>query len=254
MADLKDELTGKVAIVTGSARNIGRATAVELARAGAAVVINARSSGDLCDEVAHEITESGGRAMPYLADITDGDAVEAMVAATVAEFGGVDILVNNAAVRSSKSIEELDMETWEFVQDTALNGSFRMTRACVPHIIARGGGSIISVGGLNSHRGAPSRSHVMATKGGLAGFARGLALDLGKRNIRSNMVMVGTFETERVGSSSVAPPVMDVSDIPMGRRGVPQDMADLIRFLVGPGATYISGQTIHCNGAAYCPL
>lgn len=254
MADLMNELSGKVAIVTGSARNIGRATALELARAGAAVVINARSSGDLCNEVAREITDYGGRALPFLADITDGDAVDAMVAATVAEFGGIDILVNNAAVRSSKSIEELDMETWEFVQDTALNGSFRMTRSCVPHIIARGGGSIISVGGLNSHRGAEKRSHVMAAKGGLAGFARGLALDLGKHNIRSNMVMVGTFETERVGSSSVAPPDMDVSDIPMGRRGVPQDMADLIRFLVGPGAVYISGQTVHVNGAAYCPL
>jgi 3-oxoacyl-[acyl-carrier protein] reductase len=253
MVDLNNELAGKVAIVTGSARNIGRATVRELARAGAAVVVNARTSRDLCDQLADEIVADGGRALAVLADITDGDAVEAMVAATVAEFGGIDILVNNAATRSSKSIEELDIETWDFALDTALNGAFRVTRACVPHIIARGGGSIIGLGGLNSHRGAPARSHVMASKGGLAGFVRGLALDLGKHNIRANMVMVGTFDTDRAGSNSIAPPAADIAGIPLGRRGVPQDMADLIRFLVGPGAGYISGQTIHCNGAAHCP-
>ena len=129
-----------------------------------------------------------------------------------------------------------------------------MTRACVPHIIERGGGSIIGMGGLNSYRGHAGRSHVMAAKAGLGSFMRGLAMDLGEYNITANSVIVGTFDTERAGSSSASPPPSDVSGIPLGRLGVPMDIANLIRFLVGPGARYISGQTIHVNGAAHCPM
>ena len=177
-----------------------------------------------------------------------------LVGAAVEEFGGIDILVNNAATRSSKPFEELDLETFRYATGTALEGSFLMSRACVPHIIQRGGGSIVGLGGLNSYRGHAGRSHVMAAKGGLGSLMRGLAMDLGKHRITVNSVVVGTFETERAGSSSSGSPQPDVSTIPLGRKGVPQDIADLIRFLVGPGARYISGQTIHCNGAAFCPL
>ena len=253
MAELTNELAGKVAIVTGSARNIGRATALELARAGAALVINARVSSDLCDEVAHEIERDGGRAIPFVADITDSDAVDRMVAAAKSEFGGVDIVVNNAAGRSRKPFVDLDMEAWRHVFGAALEGALHVTKACVPSMIERQGGSIVSLGGLNSYRGQAERSHGMAAKAGLGGLARGLAFELGKHNIRSNFVVVGTFDTELAGSSSSKSEAPDLSGIPLGRKGVPQDMANLIRFLVGPGANYISGQTIHVNGAAHCP-
>jgi 3-oxoacyl-[acyl-carrier protein] reductase len=254
MMGLEQELGDKVAIVTGSARNIGRATALELAAGGAALVINARQSKDLCEEVAHEIESAGGRALPLVADITDEDAVARMVAAAKSEYGGVDILVNNAAARSRKPFVELDRETWHDALGAAFQGAFHMSKACVPSMIERKGGSIIGVGGLNSYRGQPERSHGMAAKGGLAGLTRGLAIDLGKYNIRSNFVVVGTFDTDLAGSSSSKSKVADVSDIPLGRLGLPQDMANLIRFLVGPKASYISGQTIHVNGAAHCPL
>jgi 3-oxoacyl-[acyl-carrier protein] reductase len=254
MTGVDHELADKVAIVTGSARNIGRATALELARGGAALVINARVSKDLCEEVAHEIESAGGRALPFVADINDSDAVERMVEAAKSEFGGVDILVNNAAGRMRKPFVELDMETWHYALGAALQGAFHITKACVPSMIERRGGSIIGVGGLNSYRGQPDRSHSMAAKGGLGGLTRGLAFDLGKYNIRSNFVVVGTFDTDLAGSSSSKTVAPDVSDIPLGRLGVPQDMANLIRFLVGPNASYISGQTIHVNGAAHCPL
>ena len=254
MVDLVGELAGKVAIVTGSARNIGRATAVELAKAGASLVINSRQSKDLCEEVAHEIEASGGRALPIVADITDANAVATMVDKAVSEFGSIDILVNNAATRSRIPFVELDIATWENAFGAALNGAFLMTRACVPHIIERGGGSIVGLGGLNSYRGHAGRSHVMAAKAGLGSFMRGLAMDLGEYQVTANSVVVGTFDTERAGSSSASPPPSDVSGIPLGRLGVPQDIANLIRFLVGPGARYISGQTIHCNGAAHCPM
>ena len=115
-------------------------------------------------------------------------------------------------------------------------------------------GSIISIGGMTSHRGSLERSHLMATKSGLGGLMRGMAIDLGKFSIRSNAVMVGAFDTTRKGGSSPVTAVDPSLQIPLGRKGLPQDLANLIQFLVGPGAEYISGQTIHCNGAAYCPM
>lgn len=254
MADLTNELAGKVAIVTGSARNIGRATALELARAGASLVINARQSKDLCDDVAHEIESLGGSAIPIVADITNPSDVDRMVAAAVDAFGGVDILVNNAAQRGRKPFVDLDAETWRTALGAGFEGAFLMARACVPLMIQRGGGSIIGVGGLNSYRGQPERSHGMASKGGHQGLTRGLAIDLGKHNIRSNFVVVGSFDTDLAGSGSAKTEPPDASGIPLGRLGQPQDMADLIRFLVGPRASYISGQTIHLNGAEHCPL
>ncbi len=254
MVDLVNELDGKVAIVTGSARNIGRATALELARAGAALVINARQSNDLCEDVAGEIVSAGGRALPFVANITDAAAVRRMVDAAAAEFGGIDILVNNAAIRGRKPFVELDAASWETAMGAAFQGAFLMSQACVPHMIARGGGAIIGVGGLNSYRGQPERAHGVASKAALAGLIRGLAFDLGKHAIRSNFVVVGTFDTDLTGSSSSKTEAPDADRIPLGRLGVPQDIADLIRFLVGPGAGYISGQTLHVNGAEHCPL
>jgi 3-oxoacyl-[acyl-carrier protein] reductase len=253
MVDLVNELAGKVALVTGSSRNLGRATAEELARAGAAVVINARSARALAEEVADGIVRAGGRALPFIADITDADAVQSMVDAAVAEFGGIDILVNNAANRNATHFEKMDQQTWDMAMGAAVQGAFNASRACVPHMIARGGGSIVSMGGMTSYTGTPNRTHTMAAKAALQGLTRGLAIDLGPRNIRANYVIVGVFETERAGSSSVVPTHHDAIAIPMGRKGKPQDTSDLIRFLVGPGASYISGQTIHVNGAAYCP-
>lgn len=254
MVDLINELEGKVALVTGSARNIGRATAEELARAGAAVVINALQSEDLCDEVAEGIIRSGGKAIPIVADITKDEDVARMVNEAASAFGGIDILVNNAANRSNIPFVDLSLVDWEAALGAALQGAYRMSKACVPHMIARGGGSIISVGGIMSHQGAPRRAHGMASKAGLQGLTRGLAIDLGPENIRANMVVVGAFDTDRSGPNASKSAVPEGLNIPLGRKGVPQDLANLIRFLVGPGASYISGQTIHCNGAAYLPL
>jgi 3-oxoacyl-[acyl-carrier protein] reductase len=250
--DLVRELEGKVAIVTGSARNIGRATARELAKAGASVVIHARQSRDLCEEAASEIIAEGGKALPYVADIRDAEAVRDMVAAATDAFGGIDILVNNAAMRSNQPFQEIDDESWERVVGTGLTGGFNMSRACVPGMIERGGGCIISLAGMSSYEGAMGRAHVMAAKAGLTALTCGLAIDLGSKGIRANTVVVGVFDTERSGNAPVSAHGDDVS-IPLGRKGMPQDMANLIRFLVGPGAAYISGQTIHCNGAALCP-
>lgn len=255
MVDLVNELEGKVAIVTGSARNIGRATAEELARAGAAVVVNALQARDLCEEVAAGIVAAGGRAIPVMADVTDPAAVRAMAEVAVKEFGGIDILVCNAANRSNLPFEELDWETWKATIDISIHGAFHLAKAVVPSMKARGGGAIVGVGGMSSTRGTPGRSHVMAAKMGLNAFMRGLALDLAKHNIRANQVVVGSYDTVRANNPSSSPvPAGAATNIPLGRKGVPQDLADLIRFMVGPGASYISGQTVHSNGGAYMSL
>ena len=251
MVDRNRELEGKVAIVTGSARNIGRATASELARGGAAVVINSVQSEALCAEVAESIVAEGGRAIAVCADIRDPQDVARMVDATLAAFGRIDILVNNAAVRNNIGFAELEFEDWVALREVALDGAFRMSMACVPHMIEGGGGAIVSIHGLNSYLG--NGAHRSAVKDGMAGMARGMARDLGPNNITSNIAVVGPFDTDRAGSSSTPTARKPSAPIPMGRRGVPQDMADLVRFLVGPFARFISGQTIHLNGGLHMP-
>lgn len=248
------ELAGKVAIVTGSARNIGRATAEELARAGAAVVVNALTAQDLVDEVVDGIRATGGQAIGMLADVRDAGAVQRMVQAAVDEFGGVDILVHNAASRGNISIEELDFATYFKPIDISINGFFHLAKACLPSMRERGGGAIVGVGGMTSTIGAPGRAHVSAAKMGQAAFVRGLAHDLAQYGIRANNVVVGVFDTDRSGPSSApASPSVHLK-IPLGRKGLPEDLARLVRFVVGPDASYITGESIHCNGGAHMNL
>ncbi len=248
--DRNRELEGKVAVITGSARNIGRRTAIELASAGAAVVINAVSARDLCEEVVHEIVQAGGKAIPVLADITKQEDVERLVAQTVQAFGGIDILVNNAAVRTKAPFTELTFEDWVRVREVALDGAFRMSLSCVPHMINRGGGSVVSIHGMTSYAAASNGAHKSAVKDGMAGMTRGMATDLGPHNITCNIAVVGRFDTERSGGSGDKEATKISGNIPLGRHGTPQDMADLVRFLVGPYARYITGQTIQVNGGA----
>ena len=245
------ELAGKVAIVTGSARNIGRATAEELARAGAAVVVNALTAQDLVDEVVDGIRATGGQAIGMLADVRDAGAVQRMVQAAVDEFGGVDILVHNAASRGNISIEELDFATYFKPIDISINGFFHLAKACLPSMRERGGGAIVGVGGMTSTRGAPGRAHVSAAKMGQAAFVRGLAHDLAQYGIRANNVVVGVFDTDRSGPSSAPASPSAHLKIPLGRKGLPEDLATLVRFVVGPDASYITGESIHCNGGAH---
>jgi 3-oxoacyl-[acyl-carrier protein] reductase len=254
MGEKSMELAGKDANVTGSARKKGRTTAEELARAGASVVINAVQSKDLCEEVADGIRAKGGKALPFIADVRDPAAVQAMVDAAVDNFGGVDILVHNAASRGRVSIEDMDLETFRNPIEISIVGFFHLVKAALPSMKQRKGGAIIGVGGLASTTGAPGRAHVSAAKMGQAAFVRGLAHDLGPYGIRANVVVVGAFDTDRTGGTTTPVSAVEGIKIPMGRKGKPQDLANLIRFLAGPGASYISGQSIHCNGGAYMPL
>ena len=253
MIDRNRELEGKVAIVTGSARNIGRAIAEELARAGAAVTINAKTAGELCEEVAQGIRKAGGKAIACRADISDPTEVKRLVGATVDAFGGVDILINNAAIRTKVAFPELTFEDWVKLRAVALDGALLLSIACVPYMMKRGGGSIIGISGQNAYKGAAGGAHKSAVKTGMAGMIRGMASDLGKYGITANIAVVGPFDTDRATGSGT----LELNDpnpkIPVGRRGRPQDMAELVRFLVGPFSRFITGQTIHVNGGALMP-
>src|SRR5690349_3957670 len=158
------ELSGKVALVTGAARNIGRAIARSLAAGGAAVMVNANTSRAEAEETRRLIESAGGNAALHFADVTDPVAVKAMVEATVAQFGRLDILVNNAAVRAETPFAEIRLEDWRRVLATVLDGAFLCAQASLSHLIRAGGGSIVNIGGLTAHKGADGRAHVITAK------------------------------------------------------------------------------------------
>ena len=248
------ELEGGVAIVTGAARNIGRAIALALAEGGAAVSVVTRSDAAAAETVAAEIRGAGGRAEAILADVTQEDDVARMVARTLEAFGGLDILVNNAALRKETAIEARSFTEWRQVIGVALDGPFLCCRAAVPHLVGRGVGAIVNIGGLTAYTGAPNRAHVVAAKAGLDGLTKALAHDLADRGVTVNLVSPGLIETVRGHASSPKEPTHHQHHATLvGRRGNPWEVAAMVRYLAGPNARYVTGQTLHVNGGAFLP-
>ena len=245
---VQNELESHVALVTGSARNIGRAIARGLASGGAAVMVTARRSAREAEAVAEEIRAMGGRAAAVMADVGDPAAAAGLVAATVERFGRLDILVNNASARREVDFASLEYAEWRDILATTLDGAYLCSRAALPHLIASGAGAIVNIGGLSSHTGAVRRAHVIAAKAGLAGLTRALAHDLAPHHITVNCVAPGMIDTARTG----AEPAHHAGRIPpVGRKGTPEEVGTLVRFLCGPDARYITGQTIHANGGLF---
>jgi 3-oxoacyl-[acyl-carrier protein] reductase len=243
-------LSGRVALVTGSARNIGRAIALELAHAGAAVLINARSAAADAESVAAEIRQAGGRAAVKLGDVSQPDAAAEIVAAATAAFGRLDILVNNASVRREVDFAELDYREWREILGITLDGAYLCSHAALAPLISAGGGTIVNIGGMSSHTGASRRAHVIAAKAGLVGLTRALAHDLAPHNITVNCVAPGLIQTVRASGKEPAHHGVHKSLV---RRGTSEDIAEVVGFLCGPKGRYITGQTIHANGGAFMP-
>jgi 3-oxoacyl-[acyl-carrier protein] reductase len=243
------ELQGRVALVTGAGRNIGRAIALALADGGANVVVNARKSLDEARDVVKEIESRGGKAVASLADVTDEQAVMTMVRSSIDTFGRLDILVNNAAVRDVTPIESIDYATWKRVTGIILDGAFLTVKASLLALRDSGNGSIVNIGGMSGHTGAAGRPHVVAAKLGLVGLTRGLAHDLAKDHITVNCVVPGLIDTKRGASSGVK--TAHQHETIIGRRGTAEEVANVVRFLAGPDARYITGQDWHVNGGAY---
>ena len=239
------------AVVTGGARNIGRSIALALSRAGHAVVINAQHSGPAAAAVAAEIVAAGGRAMVHLADVTDEAAVHGLMEAAANFGGGIDILVNNAAIRRETPFAALDYREWREVIAVILDGAYLCTRAALPCLKQCGAGAIVNIGGLSAHTGSPGRAHVVAAKSGLAGLTRALAHDLAGDGITVNCVVPGLIDTVRGASTGGEPAMHTLHNTLVGRRGQPEEVAALVAFLCGPEARYVTGQTMHANGGAY---
>jgi 3-oxoacyl-[acyl-carrier protein] reductase len=244
-----NELAGKVAIVTGAGRNIGRAIAQQLAQAGASVVVNVRSNKSEADNVVREIEAAGGQAIAHVGDVADPKAVQALADAALKRFGRIDILVNNAALRAEKSIDEMTYADWRAVMDVTLDSAFHCVKACLPEMKKSGAGAIINIGGMSAHIGSKHRAHVMTAKAALVGFSRALAHDLAEAHITANCVVPGAIDTSRSGASTPAHHLTHGTIT--GERGKPDDIAATVRFLAGPGGRFVTGQTIHVNGGAY---
>src|SRR5438445_9711256 len=194
---MSNELAGRVAVVTGAGRNIGRAIALALADAGAAVAVNGRANRAEVDAVVAEIQSRGGRALAVMADVSDETAVQRMAAAAAERLGRVDILVNNAAVRPEKPFESLSLADWRAVHSVILEGAFLTVKAALPHLKASGSGAIVNIGGMSAHTGAKHRAHVLAAKSGLIGLTKALAHELAESGVTANCVVPGLIDTVR---------------------------------------------------------
>src|SRR5437879_2061777 len=247
---MTQELAGKVAVVTGAGRNIGRAIALTLAEGGASIVVNARSNRAEAEAVAREVEVAGGKALVHIGDVADAIAVQAMADAAVTQFGRIDILVNNAALRREKPFAEMDYAAWREILDVTLDGAFHCVKACLPSLRQSGAGTIVNIGGLSAHTGAANRAHVVTAKAGIVGFTRALAHDLAADGITVNCVVPGLIGTPRP-KDRPEPAHHATHRTISGEKGRPEDVAAMVRYLCGPAARYINGQAIHANGGAY---
>jgi 3-oxoacyl-[acyl-carrier protein] reductase len=245
------KLEGKVALVTGSGRNIGRATVLKLAQEGCNVIVNARSNEQELNGVVREAQEIGVKAIGVTADMARKDQVEAMAAKALSEFGRVDILINNAAIRPHKPFIELTDADWELVRGVVLDGAFYLTRALIGKMAENKYGRVLFFVGDGAFSGRGSgRAHLSAAKMALIGLARGLASEFAPHNIRVNVVSPGSIDTTRANPEWYGGRPPDAAGIPLGRQGKIDEIAATCLFLVSDDGGFITGQTIHVNGGA----
>jgi 3-oxoacyl-[acyl-carrier protein] reductase len=237
-------LTGKIAAVTGGASGIGEATVRRFVAEGARVVFADRD----VDRGKRVAAELGSSAAFVEAHVERESEALGFVRQAADRFGRLDILVNNAAVRREVDFDNLDYAEWRAIMATILDGAYLCSRAAVPHLTAAGGGSIVNIGGLSSYTGAARRAHVIAAKAGLVGLTRALAHDLAPHGITVNCVAPGLIDTQRRGPE---PAHHAAHATLVGRRGTPEEIAAVVRFLCGPEARYITGQTLHANGGVF---
>ena len=247
------ELAGKVILVTGGARNIGRAIARSLGAAGASVMINALHSKDDAQQTVALVEQNGAKAASFVGDITRPEDVAALVAATISRYGSLDGLVHNAAVRMEQSFESIRLDDWHRVLAVTLDAAFRCAQECLPHLRRSDSASIVHIGGQTGHQGAAHRAHVVTAKAGLVGLTKALAVELAPERITVNCVVPGRIDTARGLPGAPAVPPERSGPPPIGRRGLPEEVAAMVRMLCGPDARYMTGQTIHVNGGGFMP-
>lgn len=246
---IKTDLKDKVAIVTGSSRGIGRAIALALARDGADIVVNASSNIVKAKEVADEIESMGRKALVVLADVSRKDHVKSMIEQTLEKFGKIDILVNNAGiVGPTVPIQELSEEDWDRVINIDLKGTFLCCKMVVPHMISRRSGKVVNMSSIAGKEGNANMTAYCAAKAGIIGFTKALAEEVAKYGIRVNCVCPALIETELVERMDKKQAEYLKSKIPLGRLGKPEEVAELVKFLVSDASDFITGQAFNIDG------
>jgi 3-oxoacyl-[acyl-carrier protein] reductase len=243
------DLSGRVAIVTGASRGIGRAIARRLAAQGAHVVAAAR--GDNARPVAEEITAEGGRADAVALDVTDAGAAGAMVAATLERLGRIDILVNNAGITRDQLMLRMKREDWDAVLATNLTGAFALTQAVLKPMVRQRGGRIVCISSVVGQSGNAGQANYAASKAGLIGFAKAVALEVASRNVTVNVVAPGMIETDMTQAIAEKAKESLLGRIPLGRLGTADEVAAAVAFLASDEAAYITGQVLAVNGGMY---
>ena len=242
-------LSGQAAVITGSAKNIGREIALMLAADGADIVINAKSDRDAAEAAASEIEALGARAIVHLADIAKPAEAEGLIRASVDAFGRLDILVCNAGIRRQNPILDITLEEWRAVMAVDLDAPFVLAKAAIPHMLANGHGRIVTIGGTSAHTAPPGRAHVAAAKMGLLALTRSIATEFGPKGITANMVAPGHIDTVRgdaAGKRSTSG-----AGRPIQRMGETTEIAAMVRHLCRPEGAYITAQCLHIDGGIY---
>jgi 3-oxoacyl-[acyl-carrier protein] reductase len=242
------DLKGRVALVTGGNGGIGLGMARGLAEAGADVVVAGRQAAK-SEAAAAELARLGVRTAVVEVNVADEASARAMVTETVQRMGRLDILVNNAGIRPEAPFEEITLEDWRAVMAVSLEGPFLCAQAALG-ALEKSKGTIVNIGGLTAYTGAVHRAHVISAKAGLDGLTKALALELAEKGITVNMVAPGMIETVREGAE---PAHRKTRTTILGRRGKPEDVSAMVRYLAGPKGRYLTGQTIHVNGGVYLP-
>ena len=241
-------LEGKVALVTGCSRGIGRAIALKLAGEGAAVAINYAGNAKAAEEVKASIEAAGGKAMVVQADVSSAEAVDAMVEAVVNELGGIDILVNNAGITRDGLLMRMKEADWDAVINTNLKGVFYCTKAVSKLMMKKRSGRIVNMASVVGLTGNAGQANYAAAKSGVIGFSKSMAKELASRGITVNMVAPGYIETDMTAVLSDKVREAMISTVPLARAGQAEDVAGAVLFLVSDMASYITGQVINVDG------
>lgn len=241
-------LNNSVAIVTGGSRGIGRAIALELARAGAKVVVNYAGHGEKAEETLSLIQEVGGEALAVQADVSQVEDVERLIQTTLKTYGKINILVNNAGITRDTLLLRMKETDWDAVLDTNLKGVFLCTKAVSKSMMKQRSGVIINISSVVGITGNAGQANYSAAKAGIIGFTKSIAKELGSRGIRVNAVAPGYISTDMTESLGEEVREQVMTQIPLGRMGQPEDIARTVVFLASPAASYITGQTLAVDG------